>query len=210
MRGAIFDVDGTLLDSMGCWDDACRIFLRKRNIELSDEQAEKLREMRLEHSIPMIIEKYGLSITVEEAIDELKTIVAQEYLTSVRLKPYADEYLRKLKSDGVKIAVATSGYKELCQGAFKRLGIIELIDEYAFSSEVSCGKDHPDVYLLAAEKIGIAPSECMVFEDIVSGIQSSKAAGFMTCAIYDFSNEVDTDVLKQYADHYITGWKALL
>lgn len=210
MNGAIFDVDGTLLDSMSVWDYACRIFFEKHKIALSDEKANEMKEMALERSVPMVIKEYGLNMTAEEAIGELKAVVAKAYLTTVPLKSGAKEYLQKLKDNGVKIAVATSSYKELCEGAFGRLGIAELIDEYAFVSEVSHGKDSPDVYLLAAEKIGVKPSECTVYEDIVSGIKSAKEGGFMTCAIHDFSNEVDTDVLKRYADHYITGWEDLL
>lgn len=210
MKGAIFDVDGTLLDSMGVWGYACQIFFEKYNIVLSDEKANELREMALERSVPMIIKEYGLNMTAEDAINEVKATVAKAYLTTVPLKSGAREYLQKLKDGGVKIAVATSSYKELCEGAFRRLEIADLIDEYAFVSEVSRGKDFPDVYILAAQKLGAEPKDCTVYEDIVPGIKSAKQGGFMTCAIHDFSNEADTDVLKQYADHYITGWEDLL
>ncbi len=210
LKGAIFDIDGTLLDSMGAWWDACRSFFTRYGLYFTDEQGVELKEMRLEDSLPMLIKRYGLSVTPAEAIDEIKKEVVNAYKTSIPLKPYAKEYLEKLKRGGVRTAVATSGYKELCQTAFKRLGVFELIDEYAFSQEVNKSKEHPDIYLLAAKRLGAEPNECTVYEDIVAGIKSAKQGGFSACAIYDPSNEGDTDVLKQCADHYITGWKALL
>ena len=210
MKGAIFDVDGTLLDSMGVWFDACKDFFKNHGISLSDERANSFKEMRLEQSLPIIIKEFELPLTVEEAIAEIKAFVAKAYAETVPFKPYAKEYLEKLKAEDVKIAVATSGYKELVQAAFRRLGALDLIDEYAFSHEVNKSKDNPDIYLLAAERLGVTPAECTVFEDIVSGIQGAKKGGFAACAIYDFTNEADTDVLKQYADHYITGWKDIL
>lgn len=210
MNGAIFDVDGTLLDSMGAWWDACRNFFGRHGLDFSDEAGAALKELRLEESLPMLINEYNLDITPRDAVAEIKAAVDTAYETSIPLKPYAKEYLMHLKQHGTRIAIATSGYKELCQAAFKRLGVFGLIDEYAFSFEVNKGKDHPDIYFLAAERIGVEPGQCTVYEDIVAGIRSAKAAGFTACAIYDSSNEGDTDVLKQYADHYITGWKDML
>lgn len=210
MKGAIFDVDGTLLDSMGVWWDVCKDFFRNHGLTLTDEKALELKELRLEESLPMIIRENGLNLTMQEAVAEMKAMVDRAYATSIHLKPYAKEYLTQLKQNGVRIAVATSGYPELCKTAFRRLGILELIDAYAFSHEVNKGKDNPDIYLLAAERIGVEPAQCTVYEDIVAGIRSAKQGGFSTCAIYDSSNEGDTDVLKQYADHYITGWKDML
>ena len=118
--------------------------------------------------------------------------------------------MKKLHDDGVKIAIATSGYEELCRKAFIRLGVWQYIDACAFSSEVGVNKSNPDVYLLAAKRIGIPPEECTVFEDIVTGIGGAKKGGFKTCAIYDETNVDDTEKLKQLSDCYITGWKDLL
>ena len=118
--------------------------------------------------------------------------------------------MEKLKSEGVKIGVATSGYPDLWQHALKRLGMLDLIDGYALTSETGVNKSHPDVYLLAAERIGVAPSECMVFEDIVSGIVGAKKGGMMATAIYDESNKDRTEEFKKLADRYIVSWKELL
>ena len=210
MRGAIFDVDGTLLDSMSVWWDVLIDFFRMHGSELSDEEATKYKDYTLDESIPVMIELLGLDMTKDEVLATLQKMIFEQYKNNIPLKKGADKYLKKLHNDGVKIAIATSGYEELCKLAFTRLGVWQYIDACAFSSEVGVNKSNPDVYLLAAKRIGVKPEECTVFEDIVNGINGAKKGGFATCAIYDSSNADETDVLKQLSDHYITGWEDLL
>lgn len=210
MQGAIFDVDGTLLDSMTVWFDITNKFFIKHGLVLTDKQAALYKEMTLEESLPAIIDEYKLDMSFDEIMGEFKKMITEEYLYNVQLKPYAKEYLKQLHDSGIKIAVATSGYEGLCKPAFKRLGIYDFIDAYAFSSEVGCNKGNPDVYLLAAQRIGVKPQSCIIFEDIVLGIDTAKRAGFETCAVYDPTNRDETDALKQLSDHYITGWEEML
>ncbi len=210
MRGAIFDVDGTILDSMGVWHDVLKSFFALHSITLTDETSAKIKEMTLDESLPMINEEYGLGMTPDEIYEEFRRLMEVEYAENIMLKPGADKYIKKLHDSGVKIAVATSGYEGMCKSAFARLGIIDYIDEYAFSSEVGVNKGHPDIYYLAAKRIGISPCDCTVYEDIVQGINTAKNAGFKTCAVYDNSNAQETQRLKQLSDRYITGWDELL
>lgn len=210
MRGAIFDVDGTLLDSMPVWWRVSERFFENHNIAVTSERFEEYKEMRLEDSLPAIRDEFGLDMRVSEMLTEFQRLAAEEYRSSILLKPYAKEYMEKLRNEGVKIAIATSGYEKLCRSAFERLGVWEYIDARAFSDEVGVDKSHPDVYLLAAERIGVKPSECVVFEDIVLGIEGAKKGGFKTCAVYDDSNINDTEALKRFADKYISDWKELL
>lgn len=206
MQGAIFDVDGTILDSMFIWGEAMTKHFESLGVSCGEEVAEEVRELSLEESLPLLIERYNLDTTPNDIIMAMKDIVKESYKVSVPIKKNCKEYIEKLHKSGVKIAVATSGFRDICETAFETLGIADYIDAYAFSSEVGVGKDNPDVYLLAAERLGIEPQECMVFEDIERGIKSAKSAGFQTCAVYDDFNALITDVLKQSADHYITGW----
>lgn len=210
MRGAIFDVDGTLLDSMPVWWRASERFFENHNIEVTSEKFAEYKEMRLDDSLPQIRAEYGLDMSVDEMILEFRRLAAEEYRDSVQLKPYAKEYMEQLKNDGVKIAIATSGYEGLCKSAFERLGVWDLIDARAFSDEVGVSKSNPDIYLLAAKRIGIKPSECVVYEDITAGISGAKRGGFKTCAVFDESNEDDTEILKKLADNYIKSWSELL
>ena len=209
-KGAIFDVDGTILDSMLLLYGVAERYFARYEKTLTPELSEKITDMRLEDSLPLLIDYWKMDMTPEEALQGIKDMMKYEYEHSIQAKPYVCEYIKSLHDRGVKIAVATSGYIELCSLALKRIGVLEYIDAFAFSWEVNCPKSKPDVYLLAAERIGLKPHECTVYEDILIGIQSSKKADFKTCAIDDATNQNDTDMLKGEADMFITSWKELL
>lgn len=210
MTGAIFDVDGTILDSMQVWYKVTSDFFKMRGLILTDEKAASYKEMTLDESLPQINNEFNLGMTTEEILEEFRKLIIHEYAFNIQLKPEVDKYLKKLHDSGVKIAVATSGYEGMCKSSFERLGILQYIDAYAFSSEVGVNKGNPDVYFLAAERIGVKPENCTVYEDIVLGIETANKAGFRTCAIYDDTNSYETQRLKQVSDRYITGWKELL
>ena len=210
MTGAIFDVDGTILDSMQVWYKVTTNFFNMHNLALTEEKAASYKEMTLDESLPQINEEFNLGMTNDEILEEFRRLIIHEYAFNIRLKPNIDIYLKQLHDNGVKIAVATSGYEGMCKSAFKRLGILEYIDAYAFSSEVGVNKGNPDIYLLAAERIGLKPQDCTVYEDIVLGLETAHKAGFKTCAIYDDTNSYETQRLKQVSDRYITGWEELL
>lgn len=208
--GAIFDMDGTILESMGIWRDITMGFMKERNLQVTDEEIYAYKDMTMNESVALIKEKYGLKESPEEINREFNRRVRNVYMYEVQPKPGIREYMQKLKGEGVKIAIATSGYRELCEAAMKRLGMSDMIDAYALSSEVGVNKSNPDVYLLAAERIGVEPKECMVFEDILIGIEGAKKGGMQTTAVYDDLNRQDTDALKEAADRYIKSWKELL
>ena len=209
-KGAIFDVDGTILDTMTVWQEVTTKFLTERNLPVIAEEMAAYKEMIIDESMTFIREKYGLSESVQELKDEFNRLVSNAYFFEVNPKPGIKEYMEKLKSEGVKIAIATSGYKDLAEAALKRLGMADMIDAYALSCEVGVKKSNPDVYLLAAKRIDVAPKDCMVFEDILIGIQGAKKGGMKTTAIYDDLNAEDTEKLKKEADRYIKDWTELL
>ncbi len=210
MKGAIFDVDGTILDSMSIWEKVCEDFFAMHGCVIDEETKFKIKEMQLEESFPYLINLLSLDIDVTQSINTMREMIKKAYADSIPPKPYVCEYIKKLHNDGVKIAIATSSYKELLDGAFKRLGILEYIDAYAFSTEVGCDKSNPDIYLLSAERIGVSPGDCIVYEDIVAGIKGAKKGGFKTCAVYDETNVHETDILKETSDIYIKCWSQLL
>ena len=179
IKGAIFDVDGTILDSMHVWTLATSSFYSENNLVLSEKEQLLFQSMTLEESLPYIIKTHNLKMTVEDVEKNLKGIIANAYKNEIQSKLYCIQFIKDLYKKGIKIAIATSGYPEFCKAAFERLGISEYISAYALSSEVGVNKSNPDVYLLAASRISINPNECMVFEDILSGIKGAKKAVFI-------------------------------
>lgn len=210
MKGAIFDIDGTILSSMDIWLDITYEFFRDHNIPISKNETLSYQSLSFEESLVSIHDAYLPDISVDDMFSEFQRRANEKYANELPAKPYVIDYIKKLHSDGVRLAVATSGFPELVERSFKRLGIYDYFDAFAYSAEVGCSKSSPDIYLLAAKRLGLSPSQCTVYEDILTGIMSAKSAGFATVAIEDATNVHDKDRLIQCSDRYITGWDELL
>mgnify|MGYP005937303253 CR=1 FL=1 len=163
-KGAIFDLDGTLLDSMGVWDQVDIDFLSKRGIDVPDDYMTKVAAMQFRQIAEYTIARFSLTDTPEELMDEWDHMARVMYATVVEAKPYAREYLAQLKESGAKLAVATSLPPMLREPAMKHVGIFDYFDEVVSVDDAGdVGKDQPDVYLLAASHLGVEPGECTVF-----------------------------------------------
>ncbi|MDO5382994.1 MAG: HAD family phosphatase [Eubacteriales bacterium] len=200
---AIFDLDGTLLNSCHVWEEIDREFLRKRNIPITEEFEREIKLHTFETGSVYVVEKYGLNETPQQVMKEWYDMAIVEYANTIDLKPNAAKYLRQLKNNGIKLSVATSADKVLFEPCLKRNGIYELFDCFTQTSEVKRGKRFPDVYLKAAEKCGCDVDECVVFEDILSAVKSSKSGGFYTVAVYDDISKKDWNKIMQVSDYYV-------
>ena len=179
INGAIFDLDGTLLDSAYVWKEVDRRFLGKRGLELPDDYCKSICTMNLEQAAVYTKERFSLSDSIDEIIGEWKDSAFHEYRDNVPAFDGAREFLSLLKARGVKTALATASDKVFYEPALKRTGLYELIDFFSQTSEVKRGKGFPDIYLHAAAALGLDPSECAVFEDIPEGISGARAGGFL-------------------------------
>lgn len=210
MKGAIFDIDGTILDSMSVWYGITDEYFREHGVILSKDAAARIEKMTLEESIPYIQSKYLPQLGAGQILEDLQRKLSFAYERTIPAKEGVCEYILKLCGCGVKIAAATSGFSGLCRAALRRIGIEQCFSAYAFSSEVGCSKSRPDIYLLAAERLGLKPRDCCVYEDLITGVMSAHSAGFTVIAVADRSNAHDKDRLIRHSDHYITGWNELL
>ena len=210
MKGAIFDIDGTILDSMSAWVDITNEFFNDHGIAISKEETLSYQSQSFEESLVTIHNEYLPDMSIVDMFADFERRSRENYINSIQPKPYVVDYIKKLYDEGVKLAVATSGFPDLVKAAFTRLDIYKYFSAFTYSREVGCSKSSPDIYLLAAKRLGFTPQECTVFEDIATGIESAKGAGFKTVAIEDVTNTADKDRLIQYSDHYITGWDELL
>ena len=155
-------------------------------------------------------EKYNLPESAEQIVDEWLKLCAEAYLSNVDLKSGVYDYLKKLYDNGIKMAFATASEKVVCEKTLKNHGIFDFFTDFAYVSEINIGKTEPDIYLLASERIGVPPKECIVFEDIIEGIRSANKANFITCGVFDKSSAKDEYEIRKIADYYIKSFDELL
>ena len=202
IKGAIFDLDGTLLDSLWIWADIDQKFLSRRGIEVPPDYMEAVCAMEYRQTAEYTIARFNLKDKPEDLMREWSEMSVSAYENELKLKPGVKEFLSELKRKGIKLAVATSATPDMCLPALKRNGVIDMFDGIVTTQEVGRGKAHPDVYFAAAKKLGVDVSECAVFEDAILAIKTAKNAGFYTIGVYDrFSR--DENEIKAVADGFI-------
>jgi len=210
MKAYIFDLDGTLLDSMGVWLDIDIEFLKKRGLAVPDNYFDKISAMGFSQIAAYTIERFGLTDTVDGLLQEWNDMAAYAYGHTVPMKPHAKEYLLAIKERGAKLAIATSTIPELCEIALRNHGIYDWFSAICNSNEVGCGKSRPDVFLLSAQKLGVDPRDCIVFEDILDAVKSAKSVGMTVCGVYDRASESNWDAIKDMADYAILDFRDAL
>lgn len=208
-KGAIFDLDGTLLDSMGVWRKVDEDFLGKRGFAVPEDYLKKITSMEFQTAAEYTIERFSLNETPEDVIAQWHAMVVDAYTYHVRLKPHVKEYLNRLKAEGVAIALATAASPDLYVPALRNNGVLDYFQAFVSVHEVARGKGFPDIYEKAAETLQLKPQDCVVFEDILKGIQGAKMGGFQTVAVYDAASWYEQEELKQTADRYITDFSQL-
>jgi len=206
-KAYIFDLDGTLLDSMGVWEQIDVDFLEKRGIAVPPDYMNAVSPMTPHEATAYTIKRFALRDSVDGLMREWNEMAAYAYGHTVRMKPYAKEYLMTLRERGVKLAVATSLSAELRNPALRNNGIDTMFHAICSTDEAGCGKSRPDVFLLAAQKIGVAPDDCLVFEDILAAVKSAKSAGMDVCAVYDKTSANDWEEIKTAADYAIDDFR---
>lgn len=209
IKGAIFDADGTLLDSMEIWENVTPQYLEKRGHSLTSELAKKLATVSIEEGTKLIKDAYNLSETCEEIQNEILSSIENFYKNDVLLKPGVYKFLEDLYKKNVPMVVASAGNKELMEAAFSRLGISHFFKSIITCSQLKVNKSVPDIYLHAASILGTNINETMVFEDSLTAIKTAKNAGFLVCAIEDFSNKNDLDEIKKYCDVFVKDFHTL-
>lgn len=199
IKYAIFDMDGTLLDSMHIWDTAAAAFLAMRGIV--PKEFDLFRKQGYNGGINYMIKTYELDLTFDEVLEGLQKILWFYYSEIAPIKPGVKEFLQTLKAGGARLAVATATERYLVEAALKRNGILEYFDCIFTTIEVGKNKFEPDVFNLAAEALG-AEGEVFVFEDALYAIRTAKNAGYKVVAIEDYSANDDKEEIKALADFY--------
>ena len=202
IKGAIFDLDGTLLDSMFIWDTIGEEYLRSLGKEPHEDLKETFMTLTLEEAAEYYRENYGVTLSVQEIVDGVNSMVEQTYRTKVTLKPGIAEYLAWLKGNGVRMCVAKVTDRYLVEETLERLGVRYYFSEIFTCAEVGFGKDKPVIYQKALEHLGTEKSDTYVFEDMLFALNTAKTDGFPIVGVYD-RHEAHQDELKELADYYI-------
>ncbi len=205
IRGAIFDLDGTLLDSMSIWDTLGEDYLASLGLKAKENLKETFETFTMEQAARYYQDHYGVTLRVSEIVDGLHQMIENYYTACVQLKPGVAEFLQKLRERGVKMCVATVTEAHLAEAALSRLGIIGHFQGIFTCSQVGYGKESPQIYREALGKLQTKKDETMVFEDALYALQTAKADGFLTAAVED-SHESQQEALRALADCYLTDY----
>ena len=205
IKGAIFDLDGTLVDSMFIWDTIGEDYLRTLGKEPHEDLKETFMTLTLEEAAEYYRTHYGVTLSVKEIVDGVNTMVEGIYRTRVALKQGVADFLAQLKENGTRMCIATVTDRYLVEETLDRLGILQYFSEIFTCAEVGYGKDKPIIYRKALEHLGTTKNETYVFEDSLFALKTAKADGFTTVGVYD-RHENRQDNLKNLADYYIVDF----
>lgn len=204
---AIFDMDGTLVDSMAYWKNLAKEFLNLKGITcISDSILEKIRPMTLLESASLFIEEFKLDGTIESIVNEMNALMETHYCKDIPLKEGIKEYLKELYDSGKTMCVASATAIPLVEVCLKRLGIIEYFSFLLSCETLGTGKSKPDIYYEAAKCFGTEPQNIAVYEDALYAAETAKEAGFYVIGVFDESSEKNFESLKMISDEIILKW----
>lgn len=205
IKGAIFDLDGTLFDSMFIWDTIGEIYLRSIGYDPKENLNETFKTMSLYNAACYYRNEYGVTLSVDEIMDGVNRMVEKYYMNEVQLKPGVYDFVKHLHNIGVKMCIATATDKYLVEAALERCGINEYFSEIFTCTSVGHSKNEPDIYREALKHLGTTKEDTLIFEDAVYAIRTAKTDGFKVVAVYDKSEENQAEV-KTLCDFYMKDY----
>lgn len=207
IKGAIFDMDGTLLDSMTVWDTLAEDYLRTMGIEPRENLSERFKTMSIEQSADYYISRYGLDKTHDEIINDINCMIEDFYISEAPLKDGVKEFLDYLRGKGTVMCVATTIDKNIASKALERCGISGYFVHIVTCGEAEAGKDEPAIYEKALEYLGTEKKYTFVFEDALHAAVTAKNAGFPVAGVYDASEDAQNE-LQVCSNVYIKDFRA--
>lgn len=209
-KAVIFDMDGSLVDSMWMWPEVDREYMKKHKITPPETFHKDIEGMSYVQTAQYFLDQFPvLDCAVEDICREWTEMTRELYRTRVPLKPGAGEFLERMKRRGILMGIATSNSQELAFTALDALHIRDYFSAVITSDEVQNGKPAPDVYLKAAMEMEVLPRECLVFEDIPNGIRAGKSAGMSVCAVDDLFSAPCEAEKRKLSDYYIRDYREI-
>ena len=209
-KGAIFDMDGTLMDSMWIWRDIDIEYLGRFGIALPEDLQAKIEGLSFAETAVYFREHFGITDSLEKIQSDWNDMAIDFYRHRIGMKRGARELLTQMKERGMKIGIATSNSVELTEECLAANGVADLFDTVRTSRDTPRGKPFPDIYLSVADEWGIAPEDLIVFEDIPNGAIAGKRAGMEVIAVADDYALPRREELIRIADHFIADFTQIL
>ena len=204
---AIFDMDGTLVDSMMYWKQLSQEYLNQKGVvHIPDDILEKIKPMTMAESAALFIQEFGIEGTSESVAKEMNTLMDTHYFNDIPLKKGVKKYLKELKDTGKTMCVASATAVPLVESCLTRLGVIEYFSFLLSCETIGVGKNKPDIYYEAAIRMGTSPENIAVYEDAFYAAETAKQAGFYVIGVFDKNSSNDFDRLKEVSDEIILEW----
>ncbi len=205
-KAVIFDLDGSLVDSMWIWRQIDIEYLGRYGIELPENLQKEIEGMSFYQTAVYFKNRFDIKEPIEEIMDIWNAMAEDKYLHDVKLKTGAREFLDYCRCNNILLGVATSNSRELVTHFMRANELEDYFTCIMTGSEVTNGKPAPDIYIKVSEELKVKPADCLVFEDIVPGIMAGKNAGMVVCAVYDEYSAKETEEKKALADYYIQNY----
>lgn len=212
-KGAIFDLDGTLLDSMPFWETLGSEYLKAKGIIPRENVDRTLKTMSLQQGARYLKRKFSIPGSEDEIIDEIVAMIEDIYLSKAPLKAGALPLLERLYEEKVRMCIATATENSLAKAALERLGALRYFDFILTCFDTGMGKDRQEFFLKALELLNTPKEETIVFEDALYAIKSAKAAGLLVVAVYDESFHEEREEIRVISDFYLDSledWEMIL
>ena len=211
-KAVIFDMDGTLIDSMYAWRGVFREYIRNNGFTVPEE-IEGIPEYPVGWAAKQLkdqLEALNPPVSYEEAVEDMYKLVDAHYAVDTEARPGAIEFVKRLKERGMVVAVATATPIRYAGTALTRLGFDGLFDLFVSDEEVGCGKNDEAYFQRVAAMLGVKKEECLIFEDAAYSIRAAKKAGFAVCAIEDYYAWRDKEEIRAIADRYLSCYADIL
>ncbi len=206
----IFDVDGTIADSMWMWKQIDIEYLGRFNIELPVDLQKNIEGMSFRETAVYFKERFTIADSIEKMMTDWNEMAAHKYQYEIPLKKGVAEFINGCKKRGMKLGIVTSNSAELLNYFLKAHNLEQIFDVIITGSDGLRGKPAPDMYLEASKRLLTKPSKCLVFEDIIPGILAGKNAGMRVCAVDDLYSKAEILQKKQEADYFIESFEEII
>lgn len=202
-EGVIFDLDGTLIDSMGMWTTVDQLYLKSKGKQPKPELASILKKMSMNQTILHFQKEYGIDESMEQIVSEIQALAHESYQYHIPLKEGALDLLRHFKDQQTRMCIATANHRPLAEAAIQRLGLGDFMSHLLTCDETGFSKEHPQIFHQALAMMQTSLHRTMVFEDSLHAVETAKAAGFFVVAVFDPSAEEEAPRIKKVADLYL-------